>query len=125
MNTTFYKQQAQLFSALAHPVRLSILDILTEGEACVCHLAALLQLRQAYISQQLAILKEASLISDRKDGLYVYYSLTNADIPHLIHEAQLCLAKISGDQMLQSFAPPKYDESTCICPACRARRYHP
>jgi DNA-binding transcriptional ArsR family regulator len=119
-----YERQAQFFSALAHPVRLSILDILANGEACVCHLASLLQLRQAYISQQLATLKEAGLITDRKEGLYVYYSLADAEIPRLLQEARSCLAQISGDEVLQNFVPPKYDESTCTCPACRARRSH-
>ncbi|MGC8785996.1 MAG: ArsR/SmtB family transcription factor, partial [Anaerolineae bacterium] len=105
-------------------VRLNILDILTQGEACVCHLKAILQLRQAYISQQLAILKEAGLITDRKEGLYVYYSLADADIPHLLQEARRCMAQITGDQILRSFTPPKYDEIVCDCPACRARRSH-
>lgn len=125
MVQAIYEQQAQFFSALAHPVRLSILDILSGGEACVCHLAATLQLRQAYISQQLAILKEAGLITDRKEGLYVYYSLADSSISYLLQEARRCLARVSGDQMWRSFRPPEYDESACPCPICRARRSDP
>nr|MBC7243767.1 winged helix-turn-helix transcriptional regulator [Chloroflexota bacterium] len=122
MTRALYERQARFFSALAHPIRLSILDILSRGEACVCHLSAILQLRQAYISQQLATLKEAGLITDRKEGLYVYYSLADASVPHLLQEARHCLAQISGDHILRCFTPPKYDESTCTCPACRAKR---
>lgn len=125
MKQAIYEQQARFFSALAHPVRLSILDILASGEACVCHLSAVLHLRQAYISQQLAILKEAGLITDRKEGLYVYYSLADADIPHLLQGARRCLAQSSGDQTLRSFVAPEYDENTCDCPTCRARRSYP
>ena len=54
-----YEKQSDLLKALAHGSRLAILDILREGEQCVCHMEATLGLRQAYISQQLMILKQA------------------------------------------------------------------
>ena len=56
-----YEKQAQVFRALAHPVRLRILDILSKQEACVCHLTAILGQRQPYVSQQLATLRESAL----------------------------------------------------------------
>ena len=71
-----YDQKAKQFSGLSHPVRLRIADILADGEQCVCHLSTVLQQRQAYVSQQLAILRDTGLIADRKEGLYVYYRLT-------------------------------------------------
>ncbi|MFA9491213.1 MAG: ArsR family transcriptional regulator, partial [Anaerolineales bacterium] len=50
-----YKYTSKMLKALAHPVRLRILDALsTDVQACVCHLESQLQLRQAYISQQLS-----------------------------------------------------------------------
>jgi DNA-binding transcriptional ArsR family regulator len=58
-----------LFKAFSHPARLAILEELRKGEHCVCHLEALLEARQSYVSQQLAVLREAGLISDRRDGL--------------------------------------------------------
>ena len=58
MSEEMYQRQAELFSLLSHPVRLRILDILAQGEACVCHLCAALDQRQAYMSQQLAKLKD-------------------------------------------------------------------
>ncbi len=117
-----YRQQAKLFSALSHPVRLRILDILAQGEACVCHLFAALQQRQAYVSQQLAILKEAGLITDRKEGLYVYYRLARADIPRLLGEARLYLASVTGDESLLHIKVPAYGEIDCPCPRCQAER---
>ena len=72
---------AKMLKALAHPVRLRILEALsTDVQACVCHLESLLQLRQAYISQQLATLREAGLVQDRREGLNVYYSLTSSAV---------------------------------------------
>ncbi len=72
-----YERQAQLFKLLTHPVRLAILDILRDGEHCVCHMEAYLGYRQAYISQQVAVLREAGLIHDRRDGWNIYYRVTD------------------------------------------------
>lgn len=72
-----YETQAQLLKLLAHPARLAILAILRGDEHCVCHLEAHLGLRQAYISQQLMLLREAGLIQDRRDGWNVFYHVTD------------------------------------------------
>jgi DNA-binding transcriptional ArsR family regulator len=68
-----YRLPAKLLKALAHPVRLRILNALREDEECVCHLTALVRHRQAYVSQQLRFLRQAGILQDRKDGLRVYY----------------------------------------------------
>src|SRR5690349_29500 len=59
MNEISTQRQARLFHALMHPARLTILNTLRDGEACVCHLEARLGYRQAYLSQQLAALRAA------------------------------------------------------------------
>ena len=79
-----YEALAELFKGLAHPTRLQILDLLREGEMCVCHIEATLGKRQAYISQQLMTLREAGLVENRKDGLQVYYRLTCPQIAELL-----------------------------------------
>jgi ArsR family transcriptional regulator len=70
-----YEYQAALLKALAHPVRLQILDILRDGEQCVCHIEAVLGLRQAYILQQLMLLRKAGLLADRVGHLGLMTSL--------------------------------------------------
>jgi DNA-binding transcriptional ArsR family regulator len=70
-----YTDATVRFKALAHPVRLQILDMLRSGEVCVCHMEAALGKRQAYISQQLMVLRDAGLVEARKDGLSVFYRL--------------------------------------------------
>jgi len=72
---TDYTTLANYFKAFAHPVRLQILDLLRNGETCVCHIEAALQKRQAYISQQLMILRDMGLVETRKEGLQVYYRI--------------------------------------------------
>lgn len=120
MTQEAYEQQSRFFAALSHPVRLRILDILTQGEACVCHFSAVLGQRQAYISQQLAALKEAGLIIDKKEGLYVYYRLANADIAQVLREVRLYLASVTGDESLLPSGAPVYSRSDCPCPKCQA-----
>jgi DNA-binding transcriptional ArsR family regulator len=81
-----YTQSAALFQLLAHPARMQILDELRRGAACVCHLQAVLERPQAYISQQLRVLREANVVVDEKDGLNVYYRLVDAHVLRLLEE---------------------------------------
>ena len=71
-----YEKKALIFKALANPVRLEVLDMLIDGEKCVCEIQEKLKKYQhALISKSLIKLKEAGFIKDRKEGLNVYYSL--------------------------------------------------
>lgn len=79
-----YDTLSMTFKALAHPVRLQILDMLRRGELCVCHIENALEQRQAYVSQQLMMLREAGLVESRKEGLRVYYRLTDDRIAALL-----------------------------------------
>lgn len=113
--TDLYEQQAGLLKCLTHPNRLAILDLLRDGEACVCHLEAILGLRQSYISQQIAVLREAGLVQDRRDGWNVYYQVTNPKIYELVDLAEQILYP-SGVQR----ARPKAEH--CPCPKCHDQR---
>lgn len=104
--------QASYFKALAHPVRLQIMAILRQGEACVCHLEAILQKRQAYISQQLMVLREAGLLAERKEGLYVYYSLADPNLTTIL-DASLTAVQ---PHVVMELSPPLLDR--CPCPHC-------
>jgi ArsR family transcriptional regulator len=109
-----YENQAQLFKLLTHPVRLAILDILRAGEHCVCHMEAHLGYRQAYISQQLAGLREAGLIQDRRDGWNIFYRVTDPRIYAVMDTVGL----MTG----QAAATPQKDGVVCPCPQCTAER---
>lgn len=76
MQKKYYEEKAEIFKALSNPVRLQIIDILSDGEKCVCEITKILNSEQPHISKSLAKLKSAGLITDRKDGLNVYYKLT-------------------------------------------------
>lgn len=75
-----YRPIAQRFKILGHPARIAILLALRTGEQCVCNLEASLGLRQAYISQQFMLLREAGLVNYRQEGWNRYYFVTQPEI---------------------------------------------
>src|SRR5512145_2562615 len=105
-------QLTALFKALMHPARLAILDVLRNGEECVCHIEAQLGYRQAYISQQLAVLRDAGLIQDSRDGLNIYYRVIRPEVFALIDVARTMVG-ISLPQ-----APFPTPRAECPCPKC-------
>jgi DNA-binding transcriptional ArsR family regulator len=113
-----YQKQAQLFRALSHPVRLRILDILSRQEACVCHLTVVLGQRQPYVSQQLATLREAGLVTDRRDGTLIYYRLADDLLATLLDQGKAVVKRFEGDSLV--FAPvPEEALANCPCPRCQ------
>lgn len=116
-----YEHVANLMKALAHPVRLRIMRVLAaEGEACVCHLEARLGLRQAYLSQQLARLRQAGLVEDRKDGLNVYYAVGDPDAGRLLG----LLVEMASANLPKGWEDPDLTSNVaCPCPKC-ARDNH-
>lgn len=72
------KNVSRTFKALADETRLRILALLMEHELCVCDLIAVLQLPQSTVSRHLAYLKNAGWVDDRREGLWVYYSITDS-----------------------------------------------
>ena len=66
---------AQLFHALSDETRLAIIEMLRGGEQCVCHLQEDLDAAQSRLSFHLRVLKDAGLVTDRKEGRWSYYSI--------------------------------------------------
>jgi DNA-binding transcriptional ArsR family regulator len=102
-----YKETADLFQILAHSGRLRILDELRRGQACVCHLQTVLDRPQAYVSQQLRVLREAEIVVGERDGLNVYYRIAHAHVPELL------------ERMLGPGTDPTRLPN-CPCPYCQA-----
>ena len=66
---------AELFHALSDETRLAVLDMLRDGEKCVCDLQDALGAAQSRLSFHLKVLREAGLVSDRREGRWAYYSI--------------------------------------------------
>jgi ArsR family transcriptional regulator len=69
-----------IFKALSEETRLRIIKLLEHGELCVCDIVTALDLIQPKISFHLAVLKEAGLIKDRRQGKWVHYKIDDSDI---------------------------------------------
>jgi len=68
-----------LFSALSNEIRLRCLILLQlEGELCVCELTHALELSQPMVSRHLGLLRDAGMVSDRRAGQWIYYSINPA-----------------------------------------------
>jgi ArsR family transcriptional regulator len=63
------------FHALSDPTRIEVIELLREGEQCVCELMDELDTAQSRLSFHLKVLREAGLVTDRRDGRWVYYTL--------------------------------------------------
>ena len=104
-----YEQETKLYKSLMHPARLAILDLLREGEACVCHMEATFKFRQAYISQQLMVLRDAGLVEDRRDGLNIYYRVIRPEIFGVLD----AMRRVTGVQPAL-----RAEANACTCPNC-------
>ena len=80
--------KAEFFKALAHPIRIQILDCLRDGEKGVNELSEVLQIEQANVSQQLAILRVRNIVVGRKSGNNVYYSVSDRTLFKLLDVAK-------------------------------------
>ena len=80
--------KAKFFKALAHPIRIRILEILVGGKRTVHELQEALKLEQAAVSQQLAVLRFQGIVNADKDGLTVRYSLRDPLIGELLQVAR-------------------------------------
>ncbi|UER55315.1 winged helix-turn-helix transcriptional regulator [Kineosporiaceae bacterium SCSIO 59966] len=67
---------SRLARALADPMRVRILDLLTEEQLCTCHLQEILQAGQTLVSHHLRVLREAGVVQAHPHGRYTYYGLT-------------------------------------------------
>ena len=104
-----HRARAELFHLLSLENRLRILDELRYGDACVCHLQHMLKRPQAYVSQQLRILKDAGIVDTHKEGVNVFYCLTGA------------LARKVLDEALGPLEQNRPVDPRCPCPRCAAR----
>lgn len=99
------QQIAAMYSTLSHPVRISIIVELREGELCVNSLQDILGIRQSAVSQHLALLKSQRLIKERRDGRNILYRLASPELATwLIEGIPLIVPDDSESNLLKSAA---------------------
>ena len=70
-----YEKQAEIAKAIAHPLRIAIVDFLKDGEQCVCDIAEHIDSERSNVSRHLSVMVNAGVLVYRKEGLKVIYKL--------------------------------------------------
>jgi|SRR5581483_8952210 len=83
--------KAELFKALGHPARIRILEVLCDGERSVGELQPIVGIELSHLSQQLAVLRRARLVTSRKAGSSVFYALRDDLVAELLRVAKALL----------------------------------
>lgn len=85
MDTKVANHVAEILKAVAHPVRLQIIELLEKKEMCVGDIVRSLGGKQAITSQQLNMMKDKGVLKCRRDGSKVYYRIGNKNVIKLLH----------------------------------------
>lgn len=83
--------KAELFKALAHPARIRALEVLSDGESSVGSLVPLVGIEASHLSQQLAVLRRAGLVTSRREGTSVIYAIADPELVELLAVAKRLL----------------------------------
>ncbi|ACV79320.1 ArsR/SmtB family transcription factor [Nakamurella multipartita] len=125
MATPLYQLKAEFFKTLGHPVRIRVLELLGQREHAVSEMLPEVGVEAANLSQQLAVLRRAGLVANRKEGSAVYYSLTTPQLADLLAVARAILTEVLTEQVgliqdLQApMGPPAATETANQTPASR------
>jgi ArsR family transcriptional regulator len=99
---------------IGQPARIQILLVISSQEACVCHLEAVLSMRQASISQHLMVLRKAGLVTTQRDGRHIFYCLTRPEVMDVLD----CVAQLAGIDPGRLQILAKRPVPGCLCPQC-------
>ncbi|WP_067822128.1 ArsR/SmtB family transcription factor [Nocardia inohanensis] len=93
-----YQMKADFFKTLGHPVRIRVLELLSQREHAVSELLTEIEVEPANLSQQLSILRRAGLVVARREGLSVTYELTSPQVAELLAAARAILTGVVAGQ---------------------------
>jgi ArsR family transcriptional regulator len=108
------EQISKLLSLIGQPARIQILLIIGAQEACVCHLEAVLGMRQAGISQHLMALRKAGLVTAQRDGRNIFYHLAHPEVVEVLQQA----AQLTGIDPAALRSLTVRPIPNCPCPQC-------
>lgn len=99
VSTPLYKLKAEFFKTLGHPARIRVLELLSASEHSVSELQAEVGLETSHLSQQLAVLRRAGLVTTRKEGTAVFYALAAPEVADLLALARHILTDVLTGQV--------------------------
>lgn len=98
VSVPLYQLKAEFFKTLGHPVRIRVLELLSEREHAVADMLPQVGVEPSHLSQQLAVLRRANLVVTRKEGSTVIYSLTSPHVAELLRVARTILSGVLAGQ---------------------------
>ncbi|WP_066949239.1 ArsR/SmtB family transcription factor [Streptomyces lushanensis] len=98
MSAPLYQLKAEFFKTLGHPVRIRVLELLSEREHAVSEMLSEVGVEPSHLSQQLAVLRRAHLVTARREGSAVHYALANPEVAELLRVARTILSGLLTGQ---------------------------
>ena len=96
MNTLEYS--AEILKAIAQPTRLKIIDLLRDGEHCVCEIFPAIGHEQSNTSRHLQMMLKSGILKQRKNGLKIYYSLRHPEVLEVVRLAEQIAANEAAER---------------------------
>ncbi len=106
-----YRMKADFFKTLGHPVRIRVLELLSERDHAVSEMLPEVGIEPANLSQQLAVLRRTGLVTARREGLSVTYALTSPQVAELLRVARAILTNVVAGQAESLEEPVLVQES--------------
>jgi DNA-binding transcriptional ArsR family regulator len=98
VSVPLYQAKAELFRTLGHPVRIRVLELLQDGPRPVRELLTSIEVEPSNLSQQLAVLRRAGLVTSSREGSLVVYALSTPDVADLLAAGRRILGSMLTDR---------------------------
>ena len=98
MDERVLELKAEILKALAQPTRLKILELLRNGEKCICEIVPALNGEQSNISRHISLMQKSNLVITRKDGVRVMVKVKNPEIFDILDKVSAVLKKRMSEQ---------------------------
>ncbi len=98
MTVPLYQAKAEFFRTLGHPARIRVLELLSERDHAVHELLSAIEIEPSNLSQQLAVLRRAGLVAQRREGSEVVYSVSVPEVRDLLLAARVILRTLIDGQ---------------------------
>ncbi|MHC5139276.1 MAG: ArsR/SmtB family transcription factor [Planctomycetota bacterium] len=98
MKMQLYEKQAEIAKAMAHPVRVGVLEYVKDGEQCVCDIAEAVGTERSNLSKHLSMMVAAGVLISRKEGLKVFYRIKTPCVIRFLDCLKDCLKEQITEQ---------------------------
>ena len=98
MTARAYEFQAEILKAIAQETRLSIIELLRDGERCVCEIFPAINQEQSNVSRHLNVMQKAGILTRRKEGLRIFYAVKHPEVLAIIELAAALMKNEAGSR---------------------------